>query len=207
MDEKPVDALRKKRDNSISRCWGMMAAGEVEGGRLGRKHGCHGGLGAVQREDVPSRRPPAGHRRDLPVASGADRHHRRRRQHERQGRRPLPVRHHGGDLRRGDPGRDAPADRPPQRRHRGREGDRADPLDPGDVPGQPLVGAVRRQRRGARHLRGARAGRHLRRIRRQRLAQGRRRGGRVPVLDAQAKSWPGSCPTSPATPAPRSPPA
>ena len=30
MDEKPVEALRKKRDNSISRCWGMMAAGEVE---------------------------------------------------------------------------------------------------------------------------------------------------------------------------------
>jgi phosphate acyltransferase len=30
MDEKPVDALRKKRDNSISRCWGLMAAGEVK---------------------------------------------------------------------------------------------------------------------------------------------------------------------------------
>jgi len=30
MDEKPVEALRKKRDNSISRCWGMMAAGEVK---------------------------------------------------------------------------------------------------------------------------------------------------------------------------------
>ncbi len=29
MDEKPVEALRKKRDNSISRCWGMMAAGDV----------------------------------------------------------------------------------------------------------------------------------------------------------------------------------
>jgi len=29
MDEKPVEALRKKRDNSISRCWGLMAAGEV----------------------------------------------------------------------------------------------------------------------------------------------------------------------------------
>jgi phosphate acyltransferase len=29
MEEKPVEALRKKRDNSISRCWGMMAAGEV----------------------------------------------------------------------------------------------------------------------------------------------------------------------------------
>jgi glycerol-3-phosphate acyltransferase PlsX len=29
MEEKPVDALRKKRDNSISRCWGLMAASEV----------------------------------------------------------------------------------------------------------------------------------------------------------------------------------
>lgn len=30
MDEKPVDALRKKRDNSISRCWQLMASGEVK---------------------------------------------------------------------------------------------------------------------------------------------------------------------------------
>ena len=30
MNEKPVDALRKKRDNSISRCWGLMAAGDVK---------------------------------------------------------------------------------------------------------------------------------------------------------------------------------
>jgi glycerol-3-phosphate acyltransferase PlsX len=30
MDEKPVEALRKKRDNSISKCWGLMAAGEVK---------------------------------------------------------------------------------------------------------------------------------------------------------------------------------
>ena len=30
MDEKPVEALRKKRDNSISRCWALMAAGEVK---------------------------------------------------------------------------------------------------------------------------------------------------------------------------------
>jgi phosphate acyltransferase len=30
MHEKPVDALRKKRDNSISKCWGLMAAGEVK---------------------------------------------------------------------------------------------------------------------------------------------------------------------------------
>jgi glycerol-3-phosphate acyltransferase PlsX len=29
MEEKPVEALRKKRDNSISKCWGLMAAGEA----------------------------------------------------------------------------------------------------------------------------------------------------------------------------------
>src|SRR3954468_11474672 len=29
MEEKPVEALRKKRDNSISRCWGLMAGGQV----------------------------------------------------------------------------------------------------------------------------------------------------------------------------------
>lgn len=29
MDEKPVEALRKKRDNSISRCWMLMGTGEV----------------------------------------------------------------------------------------------------------------------------------------------------------------------------------
>jgi glycerol-3-phosphate acyltransferase PlsX len=30
MDEKPVEALRKKRDNSISKIWGLLAAGEVQ---------------------------------------------------------------------------------------------------------------------------------------------------------------------------------
>jgi glycerol-3-phosphate acyltransferase PlsX len=30
MEDKPVEALRKKRDNSISRCWGLMASGEVD---------------------------------------------------------------------------------------------------------------------------------------------------------------------------------
>jgi phosphate acyltransferase len=30
MDEKPVEALRKKRDNSISRCWALMASGDVK---------------------------------------------------------------------------------------------------------------------------------------------------------------------------------
>jgi glycerol-3-phosphate acyltransferase PlsX len=30
MHEKPMEALRKKRDNSISRCWGLMAGGDVK---------------------------------------------------------------------------------------------------------------------------------------------------------------------------------
>jgi len=30
MEEKPVEALRRKRDNSISRCWSLMAGGEVK---------------------------------------------------------------------------------------------------------------------------------------------------------------------------------
>jgi glycerol-3-phosphate acyltransferase PlsX len=29
MEEKPVEAMRKKRDNSIARCWALMASGEV----------------------------------------------------------------------------------------------------------------------------------------------------------------------------------
>jgi glycerol-3-phosphate acyltransferase PlsX len=30
MEEKPVEALRRKRDSSISRCWGLMATGDVK---------------------------------------------------------------------------------------------------------------------------------------------------------------------------------
>jgi glycerol-3-phosphate acyltransferase PlsX len=30
MDEKPVEALRRKRDNSIARCWMLLAAGDVK---------------------------------------------------------------------------------------------------------------------------------------------------------------------------------
>ncbi|MDR3637411.1 MAG: phosphate acyltransferase PlsX [Isosphaeraceae bacterium] len=30
MEDKPVEALRKKRDNSISKCWGLMAGGDVK---------------------------------------------------------------------------------------------------------------------------------------------------------------------------------
>ncbi len=29
MEDKPVEALRRKRDNSISKCWGLLAAGEA----------------------------------------------------------------------------------------------------------------------------------------------------------------------------------
>ncbi len=112
MEDKPVEALRKKRDNSHLALLG--ADGHRRGGRRGlrRQHRRHGRLGPVQRQDVPARRPPAGHRRHLSVAQGPDRHHRRRRQHERQGRGPVPVRHHGRHLRRGDPRRRRTRDRP-----------------------------------------------------------------------------------------------
>ena len=95
MDEKPVEALRKKRDNSISRCWGLMAAGEVKAVVSAGNTGAMVASALFNAKMFLPGRPPAGHRRDLPVAPGADRDHRRRRQHERQGRRPLPVRHHG----------------------------------------------------------------------------------------------------------------
>src|SRR3954465_6956998 len=35
MHEKPVEALRKKRDNSISKCWGRMASGDGPAGGPG----------------------------------------------------------------------------------------------------------------------------------------------------------------------------
>ena len=73
----------------------------------------------------------------FPSHQGPDRHHRRRRQHERQGRGPVPVRRHGGDLRRDDPRRRRPQDRPAERRHRGRQGDRPDQGDPRPLPEQP----------------------------------------------------------------------
>ena len=153
MDEKPVEALRKKRDNSISRCWGMMAAGEVEAVVSAGNTGAMVASALFNAKDVPTRRPTPRHRRDLPLASGADRDHRRRREHERQGGRPLPVRRDGGDLRRGDPGRDKSPDRAAQRRHGRREGDRADPHGTRSMPsGEPLGDPVRRECRRSRHL-------------------------------------------------------
>ena len=69
MDEKPVDALRKKRDNSISRSGGRWPLANA-GGRLGGQHRRHGGLGDVQRQDVPAGRAAAGDHRDLPSHRG-----------------------------------------------------------------------------------------------------------------------------------------
>ena len=87
-------------------CWGLMAAGEVKAVVSAGNTGAMVASALFNAKMfLPGVRRP-GHRRDLPVAPGPDRHHRRRRQHERQGRRPLPIRHHGRDLRRGDPGRD-----------------------------------------------------------------------------------------------------
>ena len=51
MEDKPVEALRRKHNNSISKCWGLLAGGEVQAvvsaGNTGRWP-----LRTVQREDV-----------------------------------------------------------------------------------------------------------------------------------------------------------
>ena len=106
MDEKPVEALRKKRDNSISRCWSLMAAGEVKAVVSAGNTGAMVASALLNNKMfLPGVRRP-GIAAIFPVAPGADRDHRRRRQHEPQGGRPLPIRDHGRDLRRNDPGRD-----------------------------------------------------------------------------------------------------
>ena len=108
MHEKPVEALRKKRDNSISKCWGLMATGDVKAVVSAGNTGAMVASALFNAKMfLPGVRRP-GDRGDLPVAPGAGRHLRRRRQHERQARGPVPVRRHGGGLRRDDPGRRPP---------------------------------------------------------------------------------------------------
>ncbi len=75
MDEKPVEALRKKRDNSISRCWGMMAAGEVEAVVSAGNTGAMVASALFNAKMFLPGRSPTRHRRDLPLTSRPDRHH------------------------------------------------------------------------------------------------------------------------------------
>ena len=185
MEEKPVEALRKKRDNSISRCWGLMAAGEVKAvvsaGNTGAMvasalFNAKMFLPGVRRPGIaaifPSHQGPI-----VIIDVGANMNAKAEDLYQ--------YGIMGAIYAEKILGVTAPANRPAERRHRGREGDRPDPRHPRPVPGQPLGQPVRGQRRGPRHLRGPRPGRHLRRVRRQRPAQGRRGGRRVPVLDAR----------------------
>ena len=71
MDEKPVEALRKKRDNSISKCWGLMAAGDVKAVVSAGNTGAMVASALFNAKMfLPGVRRP-GHRRDLPLAPGA----------------------------------------------------------------------------------------------------------------------------------------
>ncbi len=185
MEEKPVEALRKKRDNSISRCWGLMAAGEVEAvvsaGNTGAMvasalFNAKMFLPGVRRPGIaaifPSHQGPI-----VIIDVGAN-----------MNAKAEDLYQYGimGSIYAEEIlGVTGARIGLLERRHRGRERDRADPQHVRPVPGQPLVVAVRGQRRGPRHLRRARAGRHLRRVRGERAAQGRRGGRRVPLLGAQ----------------------
>src|SRR4051794_36301562 len=53
MHEKPVEALRKKRDNSISKCWGLMAAGDVKAVVSAGDTGAHVAPAPLQPQKVP----------------------------------------------------------------------------------------------------------------------------------------------------------
>ncbi len=91
MHEKPVEALRRKRDNSISVCWGLMAAGEVKAVVSAGNTGAMVAAGlfnakmflpGVRRPGIAAIFPSQG--------AGGDR--RRRRQHASEARGPVPVR-------------------------------------------------------------------------------------------------------------------
>ena len=92
MEEKPVEALRKKRDNSISKCWGLMASGEVKAVVSAGNTGAMVASALFNAKMfLPGVRRP-GIAAIFPSHQGPIVDHRRRRQHERQARGPLPVR-------------------------------------------------------------------------------------------------------------------
>ena len=79
MNEKPVEALAGKPDDSIFRCWQLMAGKKVDGlvwaGNTGAVV-----AGGLHDPAVPQVRPAARHRRRHADRQGPVRHHRRRRQ-------------------------------------------------------------------------------------------------------------------------------
>ena len=98
MEETPVVALRKKPDNSISRCWQLLAEHKVEAivsaGNTGAM--VAGGLSAAA---LPQERPPARHRRRHADPARPVRPARRRRQRQSQAGASVSVRRHGQHLR------------------------------------------------------------------------------------------------------------
>ena len=200
MEEKPVEALRKKRDNSISKCWGLMAAGEVNAVVSAGHTGAMVASALMNAKMfLPGVRRP-GIAAIFPSHQGPDRHHRRRRQHERQGRGPLPVRDHGLDLRRERPGHRRAQDRPAERRLRGRQGERADQDDPRPLPGRPATptgsSATSRGATSTRGTPGSSSARGSSATSCSRRARGRSSSSSPP----SSRSWASSCPSS----APRS---
>ena len=184
MEEKPVEALRKKRDNSISRCWGLMAAGEVKAvvsaGNTGAMvasalFNAKMFLPGVRRPGIaaifPSHQGPI-----VIIDVGANMNAKAEDLYQYgimgaiYAEEILGVTHPRIGLL-----------------NVGTEDEKGTDLTRAtrrSVPGEPVGQPVRGQRRGARHLRGPRPGRHLRWVRGQRAAQGGRGGRRVPLLDA-----------------------
>ena len=198
MDEKPIEALRKKRDNSISRCWGLMAGGEVKAvvsaGNTGAMvasalFNAKMFLPGVRRPGIaaifPSHRGPI-----VIIDVGANMNPKAEDlyQYGVMGAIYAETILGVAEPRIG-------------LMNVGSEDDKGTDLTRATralYPEQPAGRSVRRQRRGARHLRGARPRRRLRGVRRQRPAQGGRGGRRVPLRDAQAGAGP--APPRPARP-------
>ena len=130
MDEKPVEALRKKPDNSIARCWQLLA--EQQGGRPSSAPATPGRwspAGCGSRRFLKGVRRP-GIATVMPTAKGpcviidvgANVHP--------KPRPPAPVRRHGRPLRPHILGRRTPDDRADERRRGGGQGPRPRPARP-----------------------------------------------------------------------------
>ena len=198
MDEKPVEALRKKRDNSISKCWGLMAAGDVKAVVSAGNTGAMVASALFNAKMfLPGVRRPG-------IAAIFPSH---------QG--PIVIIDVGANM-------NAKAEDLYQYGvmgaiyaetilgvteprigllNVGTEEEKGTELTKATralFQQQPAGAPVRRQRRGPRHLRGPRPRRRLRGVRRQRPAQGGRGGRRVPLRDAQAGARPAPARACPA---------
>ena len=118
MEESPVEALRKKPDNSISRCWQLLAERKVDAIVSAGNTGAMVAGGLRLRRFLKNVRRP-GIATIMPTLKGAVRPHRRRRQRQSQAVTPVPVRRHGQHLRQAHPAPRA-ADHRPDERRRGR---------------------------------------------------------------------------------------